>query len=321
MQEKPASLEINHLYKKTLVNEQGRYFQDFKRELTPRWFIVWSKLLAGHFAVFAISLCLIILQFIFGWSAVLLIAPGALALGFVHAYIQLFFHEAAHYNIAKNRKLNDRLANCLIGIFVGQHIDVYRQTHFKHHRSLGTPEDSETTYFDPLNIRFIVGSLMGIKVIKGLLKQKKSLPLHKKTDANKQLIYGLFLHGIILGGAILYSAWIFACAWLVGFLIAFPFFAAVRQVLEHRSFAAKSDVNYYVEPHGVTNRLFGEGPLASTLGGAGFNRHLLHHWEPKISFTQLGKLEKFLIQTQAREIIRRSQTTYIKTFIRLMRSK
>jgi len=33
------------------------------------------------------------------------------------------------------------------------------------------------------------------------------------------------------------------------------------------------------------DRLFGDDFFSCTFGGAGFNRHLLHHWEPQISYT------------------------------------
>ena len=46
---------------------------------------------------------------------------------------------------------------------------------------------------------------------------------------------------------------------------------------------------YCAACHGTSAK--GDGPLASTLGGAGFNRHLLHHWEPKISYTRFRELE------------------------------
>lgn len=73
-------------------------------------------------------------------------------------------------------------------------------------------------------------------------------------------------------------------------------------------------IDYSTQPHGAVNRLFGDGPLASTLGGAGFNRHLLHHWEPQISYTRLRELEVYLLRTDAAEGVRMRQSTYLETF-------
>jgi len=138
---------------------------------------------------------------------------------------------------------------------------------------------------------------------------------------NAQLLVGLVLHACVLGLAVLTRHWTFALAWLVGIGVVFPFFAAVRQVLEHRDFAARKDIDYRLVPHGPTNRMFDGGPLASLLGGAGFSRHLLHHWEPQVSYTQLAALEAYLLDTPAAPVIEAHRTTYIATFLRLLGSK
>ena len=91
----------------------------------------------------------------------------------------------------------------------------------------------------------------------------------------------------------------------------------LRPTLEHRDEKARKAVNYFKVPHGIINRLFGDGPIASTLGGAGFNRHLLHHIEPKISYTRLKEFERYLLDTRFKDEIKRHQTTYWETFIEL----
>jgi hypothetical protein len=90
----------------------------------------------------------------------------------------------------------------------------------------------------------------------------------------------------------------------------FPFFATLRQVLEHRSATAVAGCDFRRLPHGALTRLFGDGIVASTFGGAGFNRHLLHHWEPQVSYTRLRELESFLLRTRAAPILDGRRTTY-----------
>ena len=70
--------------------------------------------------------------------------------------------------------------------------------------------------------------------------------------------------------------------------------------------------------HGPVNRLFGSGPLASTAGSAGFNRHAIHHWEPQLSYTRLANVEAYLLRTDAAPLIRERQTSYADTFLRLL---
>ena len=95
-------------------------------------------------------------------------------------------------------------------------------------------------------------------------------------------------------------------AWPIGMLLVHPAVNVVRQLLGHRSFKARSAADYSKEPHGPVTRIFAVGPIGSTLGGAEFNRHLLHHWEPQISYTRFRELETFLLDSQAAEVIRNS---------------
>lgn len=305
-----------------LVDHHGRVFKDFRLTLKPRWITLWSEILAGYIVLLFTSFMLIKLDSFTSYVPMLTIM-GALLLGYTHAYIQLFFHEAAHSNIASNRKLNDVLANLVIGIIVGQDIKAYRPYHLQHHQKHGTIEDTERTYFDPLNIRFIVESLFGIKIIKVILKRKQNaanMLSHKPHKINKQILLGVVLHSCILTTAIIYHHWVFAIAWVLSIAVVLPFFGAIRQVLEHRALEARSDTDYSKIPHGETNRLFGSSFLARTLGGAGFNRHLLHHWQPQISCTQLKIVENFLLNSYASEWIIKNRTTYSATFLQLLRN-
>ena len=88
--------------------------------------------------------------------------------------------------------------------------------------------------------------------------------------------------------------------------------------MEHRDENAPSDRDFTKFAHGKVNRMFGSGPVASTLGGAGFNRHLLHHWEPQISYTNLAEVEWFLNDTNVAPVLARHQTSYFRTFFQLL---
>jgi fatty acid desaturase len=107
-----------------------------------------------------------------------------------------------------------------------------------------------------------------------------------------------------------------AVAWIAGTGLFLPFFTALRQILEHRSDAADPDADYSQIAHGEVTRMFSPGLLGSTLGGAGFNRHLLHHWDPQVSYTRLPELEQFLLATTASSAIC-AKESYFGTFKRL----
>jgi fatty acid desaturase len=261
---------------------------------------------------------------------VLIAAP---LIGYTIHFVQHFFHEAAHYLLAPDRAWNDRLANLFVGAMVGQDIRGYRIIHFDHHRHLGTPEDTERSYFNALRVRFMLEALTGVLILRVVLRRIRHVDARaatgKAADSSDalhsqrlfMLIAGLLLNLALLGFAVWVGAYSFALAWPFGMFVIFPAVNSVRQLLEHRSFEARSNVDYTREAHGALTRLFDSGPIASTLGGAGFNRHLLHHWEPQLSYTRFAELEAFLLETSAAEIVRSSKTTYARAFVTLLRAR
>ena len=312
--EQAVPLDLAGIRRDTLVSRTGVRYFDFKRSLTPRYGRVWFGLLCGHAALALTTAGMVTAYRDWPFLAAPIIVAGAVTYGYALAFIVLYFHEAAHFNIARDRALNDRLANIFIGLFVGQSIGAYRSIHFDHHRYLGMPSDTEHTYFDPLNATFIAESLTGLKTLKKLTVREHAAG----TGVDSLTVLGALLHLAIVALALLLGQWPIAVAWTIAVVIVFPFLAAIRQLLEHRSEQARPELDYSVVSHGPVNRMFGSGPLASTFGGAGFNRHMLHHWEPQISCTRLGDLERFLRETPAAIIVERGTTSYGVTFLRLL---
>lgn len=316
---------LDSIDKNSIVSKSGVSYRKFKADLKPRFKTIWLQLFSGHLTLAAIAILIFLAEK--NLSVFWLIpvtAAAAVGIGYVIAYIVLFFHEAAHFNLARERKNNDLLANLAIGCFLGQNIKEYRIVHFDHHRFLGQPNDTENTYFDPLNARFIAELLLGIKPLKVILKRKKFLDVaenkgksEKKSFFNIYLLFGIAFHIGILSLGLIAGTWSFVFAWIAGVGIFFPLFSALRQLLEHRDEKADANVDYTKTPHGAATKMFGSNPFAATFGGAGFNHHLLHHWDPQISCSNLHEVKEFLLETEAGEILKKSQTGYVKTFVRL----
>lgn len=133
------------------------------------------------------------------------------------------------------------------------------------------------------------------------------------------VIVGGLVHGAVVIGALAAGKWSLSLAWITGFLLWFPLFSTLRQILEHRDFAAAADTDFSRVRHGEVTRLFRDGVAARTFGAAGFSRHLLHHWEPQISYTRLRELELFLLETEAAPVIRAQRETYFSTFRKMVR--
>lgn len=302
-----------------LVDTRGRAYREFRRGLAPRYARVWSGIALAYLGL---GVSMAALTRITDWPLAgqcVAAACGALVIGYAIAFIGLFIHEAAHYNVATPRSANDRLANLLIGVLVATDVRRYRLVHMQHHKYLGTPQDPERSYFSPLNLRFMVEALTGIRVLRVLLVQRKHLEADARGESEQAffpvtLLGSIGLHAAVVVGCLWLGFWAAALAWAVGTAVVFPFFASLRQLLEHRSRDADAQADYSQIAHGQTNRLFGDGLLASTLGGAGFNRHLLHHWDPAISCTRLREVEQFLLDSDAAGTVRAHQTSYWHAF-------
>jgi fatty acid desaturase len=311
--------------KSKLVDDQGVAYRDFRRELTPRYGRVWRDIGLGFAAIFAVPIGLLV------WDpgfpvALVGAAVGALVVGYVMAFVNNFFHEATHYNLHPDRETNDRLTNAVMGWMFGSDIATYRKIHFQHHRALGTTQDSENSYFDPLGTRYLVEGLLGLKVLRTLRRYRETEQKRERKTAEPDSAGSARLRWMAICAVVnLAIAGVFAAlgslaaaaAWLGGLLLFFPFFVSLRQVLEHRADDADPGVDYREIDHGAVNRLFGDGPLASTLGSAGFNRHALHHWEPNVSYTRLKDIERYLLRTEIAPLVRARRTTYSHTFLRL----
>jgi fatty acid desaturase len=307
-----------------LANAAGLSYSDFRNALTPRLNIVWLHVSLAWVALALLNLAVVLLSGRNPAGDFLVVAIGAVSIGFTVAYLQLFLHEASHYNLHRNRATNDLLCNVFVSGIVGLEVKNYRPIHWDHHRHLGTTMDTEITYFNDLNFRFFVETLLNIRTLKVIRNRKETL--RNREDLDKPgvkkpqpyvLIGGLLFNLGYLSLLAYYRQWPALFAWLGGIVVFFPFFGALRQLLEHRDEGANPASDYATIAHGETHRLFGDGPFASVFGGAGFNRHLLHHWEPQLSYTRLGELEEYLMGTEYAAYLRQRQTTYVGTFRRL----
>ena len=298
--------------------ETGGGYRSFRRSLVPDYRRVKRDLALGYGALAA---TLLLAGLAAGPLAGLAAAAvAAVAVGYWIAFLQLFIHEAAHYNLAPGRDANDRLADRLICWQVGTSIAAYRRTHAEHHRALGRAQDTETSYTHRLTLRFLVEMVTGVHAARVFLARRRtpqpSEPAGERGAA-APLLKGIAAHLLILAGLLALGAWPAALAWIGGVGVFFPLFATVRQLLEHRPTRAALHLADG-DGDGAVTRLFGDGPFARTFGGAGFNRHLLHHLEPQISYTRLAELETYLMTTSAAPALDARRSSYGRTFLELL---
>ena len=301
---------------RALLNEQGGgNYRALVQSLVPRYGVVWRDIAFGYLML-ALTVCVVPL-FQGSYAVVVAIAIGALSIGYWVAYLQLFIHEGAHYNLWADKKVNDLLSDIFISWQVGTSIGAYRATHFPHHFKLGQADDTEPSYFNALSPRFLVEMLIGVHAIRVYFLRRNRLDANCAGASWMPLVRGVLLHLVLLAFMLALGAWSAALAWIVGVGVAFPLFATLRQLLEHR--APDAPVLQDGSREGVT-RIFGDGPIARTFGGAGFNRHLLHHWEPTISYTRLKDYERYVMTTSVAAVVRERRTTYWRAFVTIFKA-
>ena len=299
---RPAALRAR------LLTETGGEYPRVVAGLDARYARVWRDIGLAYGALLVVAWLIQLPET--SAPRITAILPGALAIGAALAFLQLFLHEAAHYNLAANRRWNDWLCDGLISWQVASSIERYRAVHFAHHRYLGTTRDTERSYFTALTPGFLFAMLTGLHALRVLRDRGRAGPATRESGSPGPILRGVALHLVVITVLFRSAGWEAALAWVLGVAVVYPVFATLRQVAEHRSVSVDPAGDYTREDQGAVTRLFGAGWLAAIVGGAGFNRHLLHHWEPQVSCTRLADLEDYLRTTSVAPLLTVRTTTY-----------
>lgn len=312
---------LEHISFQEAINHENINYQEFRKSLSPDYSVVKKDIAKGFIVLFITLIFAFILtqSTINIWVQFFLLSVSAVIIGSTLAYLHLFIHEAAHYNLHPDKTVNDKICDHYLGIIFGISIKKYRKTHWLHHSHLGKPDDTESTYFNELNLPFIFRTITGIQALSVVIKRGLQGG-DKKNSMPVQGIRALILHTLFTCVLFFIGSWPLAATWLTGLLIFFPFFASLRQLLEHRDELAAGKKSFYTEEKRKLSRIFEGGALDSFFGAAGFDKHLIHHWDPVLSYTSLKDAELFLLDCPlAGDIIRNSKTTYFRTFFSLFK--
>lgn len=304
-----------------VIATDGTNYAVFRKSLKPAYNKAWRDLGKGYFfllLILAINILLINVGKSFIWIAV---PVSAILLGYTLAYLHLFIHAAAHYDLHPNKRKNDFISDYLIGVFFGIQQKKYRKIHWMHHTNLGTKDDTEHSYFNELNTLFLLKCLTGIHTLSIILSRKKNTEqLENASPSVLFYVYLILFHAATLTLLFVLGGWQLIVTWLAALIVVFPILATIRQLLEHRHIQALGKINYKQTNHGKVSRLFGSGIIDSSFGAAGFNKHLLHHWDPTVSYTSLPEVENYLLDcADTSDIIKESKTSYLKTFFALFK--
>jgi fatty acid desaturase len=217
----------------------------------------------------------------------------------MHA-LAILFHDAAHYRILKDKKLNDIVGDLLLGWPLLVNVAGYRKNHFAHHRSVNTPDDpdwviklGETDYEFPRRRREILlvwsRYFLGINAVKFFKTIFKRVGGHVKVPRAMKIARPLYYLAIL--AAFVYSGrWpVLLMYWVVPYLTSFLFCLYVRSVAEH--FGGMEYDHVLTQSRTVYPAWWERLLIAQN----NINYHLDHHLYPSVPFYNLPKLHKVLL--------------------------
>jgi fatty acid desaturase len=307
-----------------LQNSSGLSYSEYRKTLRTPFELVQLSILCNVIFIFLTTV------FVIHYPQPIILCLTAFPLALAQHRVLNVLHEGAHYLIARKRSTNDLITNVLSGWFVIADVDQYRITHIQHHRNLGSLEDPKLSHMDKLDFTWLVSAISGFKTFSILLQRKKyreSKLKDYKVKVRHLLVpvVGVTGHFLIVVSLFKINASVVLWWGVSSYLLA-PFLGILRNVLEHR-YLEKVDSRVWDEVLGkelsdddyarVTTRMFNVNPLSRIWGSMGFTRHLIHHWDPSISFVHLKKINLFLLETKIGPLLQSQETTFLRTFRQL----
>lgn len=210
----------------------------------------------------------------------------------------ILFHDAVHYNVARDRRLNDLLTNLVVGVPQLVPVQLYRRLHLAHHARLGTDADPERLLlyrdqpwqYRPLGLfaltRQLLGDLLLLNNVRTLDHFQRELrdPTSKLALPAAKTWPEFWLVVALWAGA--FGTWLaldptsalyFSLIWFVPLLTLTQSIQKVRSFAEHGPMQG-SDLTYSWRP-GLLGRL--------TLWPYHINYHREHHERPRVPWYRL----------------------------------
>ncbi|MFE3031362.1 fatty acid desaturase [Streptomyces canus] len=234
-----------------------------------------------------------------GWHIVAGLAAagfGAVVLGRQFRALECMAHEASHYNWTRaNRRLNDLLATVLACAPTGSRLDVYRESHLRHHRRFGTRDDPDRANYR----QFGLEELDRANIVSFALDALSRMPAYRRRW--KETSRGLgrlpampFTWAVVLTivpAGLVWGSWVavFAAAgvWLLGYGVLLPVVRFVGECNEHIYTGSQTVFDSTVSNLGLMSRIF--------IHPHGDGYHTVHHLWPGVPHHQIRKLHRRLV--------------------------
>ncbi len=201
-------------------------------------------------------------------------------------------HDAAHYLLFKNRKLNDFIGEPFLMWPILATLRSYRRQHLAHHAYLNTERDPDYMRNRPDLLDEQTGMLGALLLVMGRGTKQGNLGkmlIGEKGDG--PWIAARFGYYALIAAAIWYFGFgrEFLLYWVVPLVTWFTFTMRVRTIAEHWALPQ-------VEPLGMSRSLRVGLFEKLFVMPHGVNSHLEHHYYPRVPFYRLAKFHRKLLE-------------------------
>jgi fatty acid desaturase len=215
----------------------------------------------------------------------------------LHA-LAILMHEAAHYRLLKNRKLNDFIGEVFLAWPITVTLRGYRNSHLAHHQHVNTVEDPDWEDGTKEDYRFPKTKM---QMLYALLRNAFGFGFWDEftdTAQSKEFnevprslrITQLMFFATIVICSVIFSFWkLLLLYWLVPVTTSFIFVAYVRAIAEHYGI----DNSHELRKSRSTIATFWESIL---LAPYNVGLHLDHHVHPGVPWYNLQKLHAVLLR-------------------------
>ncbi len=235
-------------------------------------------------------------QLIHAWPATVL---AIVFIGTRQHALLVLMHDAAHYLLVRERRLNDLMSNLSLSFPLLISTSCYRDHHMAHHRHLNTPSDPDyVDAFSPASrgelLRLLLCDVSGLSTLKSLrsVDQFGVFALWGSSAASRRaerLLFLGFCAAVALAIAASGVGQLLLTWWLAPMVFVLPLLLRVRSLGEHAGLLP--------EAHIRPARSIAVRPLERLLvAPCSIGRHLEHHLFPKVPNYRLERLSQRLRQ-------------------------
>jgi fatty acid desaturase len=221
-------------------------------------------------------------------------------MGAVHARMAILMHEAAHKLLFTNKRVNDAVGRWLSAYPAFVPMELYRRSHFAHHREEFGPDEPDLNLYQGYPItraslkRKLWRDLRGtsgwksFKVLLQAARKEQGYGIARKiVVAQLVLAAVLTTWGVLVAGAV--GVLTYPVLWLGSWLTVWRVVNRLRSIAEHGGMQASPDRRQTT--HHVRQNLLARFWIAPFNTGW----HLAHHVDMGVPFRNLPKLHEELV--------------------------